>query len=170
MPHRPHGPILIVRDRRSRAAPAARRHRAARRHLLRLLRLLLLVVELLLPPGLLLGVPAALIGVVLLAVGLFLGGSLLIHLQARQALQAVELVALGACQGCRKPLPESKRGKRYCSNSCRARASERRASETLASTSIIGWQRAFETSRRENDALVLANSLLQEKLAALAAR
>ncbi len=78
--------------------------------------------------------------------------------------------AEGACQGCRKPLPESKRGKRYCSNSCRARASERRASETLASTSIIGWQKAFETSRRENDALVLANSLLQEKLAALTTR
>ena len=77
--------------------------------------------------------------------------------------------AEGACQGCRKPLPESKRGKRYCGNSCRARASERRASETLASTSIIGWQKAFETSRRENDALVLANSLLQEKLAALTA-
>ena len=77
--------------------------------------------------------------------------------------------AEGACQGCRKPLPESKRGKRYCGNSCRARASERRASETLASTSIIGWQKAFETSRRENDALVLANSLLQEKLAALVA-
>ena len=77
--------------------------------------------------------------------------------------------AEGACQGCRKPLPESKRGKRYCGNSCRARASERRASETLASTSIIGWQKAFETSRRENDALVLANTLLQEKLAALIA-
>ena len=77
--------------------------------------------------------------------------------------------AEGACQGCRKPLPESKRGKRYCGNSCRARASERRASETLASTSIVGWQKAFETSRRENDALVLANTLLQEKLAALVA-
>ena len=77
--------------------------------------------------------------------------------------------AEGACHGCRKMLPESKRGRRYCGNSCRARASERRQSETLASTSIIGWQRAFETSRRENDALVLANSLLQEKLAALTA-
>ena len=77
--------------------------------------------------------------------------------------------AEGACHGCRRPLPESKRGKRYCGNSCRARASERRQSETLASTSIIGWQKAFETSRRENDALVLANSLLQEKLAALTA-
>jgi hypothetical protein len=74
--------------------------------------------------------------------------------------------AEGACHGCRKMLPESKRGRRYCGNSCRARASERRASETLASTSIIGWQRAFETSRRENDALVQLNKLLQEKLAA----
>ena len=34
---------------------------------------------------------------------------------------------------------------------------------------LVGWQKAFETSRRENDALVLANSLLQEKLAALIA-
>jgi len=72
----------------------------------------------------------------------------------------------GACQGCRRPLPEAKRGKRYCGNSCRARASERRVSETLASASIVGWQKAFETSRRENDALILANKLLLEKLAA----
>lgn len=76
----------------------------------------------------------------------------------------------GACQGCRRPLPEAKRGKRYCGNSCRARASERRVSETLASASIVGWQKAFETSRRENDALILANKLLMEKLQASTGR
>ena len=71
----------------------------------------------------------------------------------------------GACQGCRRPLPEAKRGKRYCGNSCRARASERRVSETLASASIVGWQKAFETSRRENDALIQVNELLRAKSA-----
>ena len=73
----------------------------------------------------------------------------------------------GACEGCRNPMPPEKAGRRYCSNSCRARASERRAGATLASASIAGWKTAYEASQRECLGLRELNSLLRAQLVAV---